>query len=90
MFNFLVLIFYYFLILVSILGYGAFFLRIFDKKLISNNFGYVGLFGLYVLLIYSYLSNFIIAHSEFHNIILLIIGIFFFEFQSIQENNVSF
>ena len=78
MFNFLVLIFYYFLILVSILGYGAFFLRIFDKKLISNNFGYVGLFGLYVLLIYSYLSNFIIAHSEFHNIIILIIGIIFF------------
>ena len=85
MFNFLVLIFYYFLILVSILGYGAFFLRIFDKKLISNNFGYVGLFGLYVLLIYSYLSNFIIAHSEFHNIIILIIGIIFF-FLKILKN----
>ena len=76
--NFLVLIFYYFLILLSILGYGSFFLRIFEKKLISDNFGYVGLFGLYVLLIYSYLSNFIIAHSEFHNIIILIIGIIFF------------
>ena len=85
MFNFLVLIFYYFLILVSILGYGTFFLRIFEKKLISNNFGYVGLFGLYVLLIYSYLSNFIIAHSEFHNIIILIIGIIFF-FLKILKN----
>ena len=85
MFNFLVLIFYYFLILVSILGYGTFFLRIFEKKLISNNFGYVGLFGLYVLLIYSYLSNSIIAHSEFHNIIILVIGIIFF-FLKILKN----
>jgi len=76
--NFLVLISYYFLILLSILGYGIFFLRIFEKKLITDNFGYVGLFGLYVLLIYSYLSNFIIAHSEFHNSIILIIGIIFF------------
>ena len=83
--NFLVLISYYFLILLSILGYGTFFLKIFEKKMISDNFGYVGLFGLYVLLIYSYLSNFIIAHSEFHNIILLIIGIFFF-FLKILKN----
>ena len=78
MFNILILIFYYFLILVSILGYGSFFLKIFEKKLIINNFGYVGLFGLYVFLIYSYLSNFIIAHSEFHNIIILILGIILF------------
>jgi len=83
--NFLVLVSYYFLILLSILGYGTFFLKIFEKKIISDNFGYVGLFGLYVLLIYSYLSNFIIAHSEFHNIILLIIGIFFF-FLKILKN----
>ena len=85
MFNILILIFYYFLILVSILGYGSFFLKIFEKKLIINNFGYVGLFGLYVFLIYSYLSNFIIAHSEFHNIIILILGIILF-FLKILKN----
>ena len=72
-YNLLVLISYYLLTLVSILGYGLFCLRLFDKKLSNNNFGYVGLFGIYALLIYSYLSNFILAHSEVHNILLIIL-----------------
>jgi hypothetical protein len=73
--NILVLIAYYFLILISILGYGLFFLEIFKKKIHSTNFGYVGLFGIFVLLLYSYLSNFILAHSEIHNILLIIFGL---------------
>ena len=82
MHNLSILILYYILILTSILGYGSFFLKIFKIKLTSNNFGYVGLFGIYVLLIYSYLSNFFIAHSKIHNILLLTLGIviFFFKF----------
>ena len=76
--NFLILIFYYFVILISVLGYGFFFLKVFEKKLVSNNFGYVGLFGIYVILVYSYLSNFILAHSQFHNILILIIGTILF------------
>ena len=89
MYNLLVLIFYYFLILVSILGYGLFFLKIFKRDLSSSNFGYVGLSGLYLLLIYSYVSNFITAHSELHNILLLIIGVFLF-FSVIVKNYVSY
>ena len=74
--NLLVLItYYYFLILISILGYGFFFLEIFKKKTSSTNLGYVGLFGIFVLLLYSYLSNFILAHSEIHNILLIILGL---------------
>jgi len=73
--NLLVLITYYFLILISILGYGFFFLEIFKKKTSSTNLGYVGLFGIFVLLLYSYLSNFILAHSEIHNILLIILGL---------------
>ena len=73
--NILVLIAYYFLILISILGYGLFFLEIFKKKISSTNLGYVGLFGIFVLLLYSYLSNFILAHSEIHNILLIILGL---------------
>ena len=73
--NILILIAYYFLILISILGYGLFFLEIFKKKISSTNLGYVGLFGIFVLLLYSYLSNFILAHSEIHNILLIILGL---------------
>tara|TARA_B100000787_G_scaffold164129_1_gene146482 strand:- start:536 stop:2242 length:1707 start_codon:yes stop_codon:yes gene_type:complete len=87
--NLSILFSYYLLIIISILGYGFFFLKIFDKKLDNNNFGYVGLFGLYVLLIYSYLSNFIIAHSEAHNFLIIIIGFFLFILK-IQKNYSKF
>ena len=83
--NFLILIFYYFVILISVLGYGFFFLKVFEKKLVSNNFGYVGLFGIYVILVYSYLSNFILAHSQFHNILILIIGTILFFLKIIKQ-----
>ena len=79
-YNFLVFIFYYLLILISILGYGLFFLKILKIKNNSNNFGYAGLFGIYILLVYSYLSNLIIAHSEIHNILIHLIGIILFIF----------
>ena len=74
----LTLIIYYFFIMISILGYGLFFLTILDKKISTRNFGYIGLFGIFILLIYSYVSNFIIAHSEFHNILLIIFGLVLF------------
>ena len=79
-FNLLIFISYYVLILTSILGYGLFFLKLFNIKIEFNNFGYVGLFGLYILLIYSYFSNIILAHGELHNSIVILLGIFLFIF----------
>ena len=69
MYNLPILILYYFLILVAILGYGLFFSKIFKIKSINNDFGYVGLFGIYVLIIYSYLSNFSGYKHEFSNLL---------------------
>ena len=85
MYNLSTLILYYFLILVAILGYGLFFLKIFRIKSINNDFGYVGLFGIYVLIIYSYLSNFFIGHSKIHNILLLSIGIGIFLYKILRN-----
>ena len=76
--NLAILFFYYLLILLSILGYGYFFLNIIAKKLVNNNFGYAGLFGLYILLIYSYFSNLFIAHSELHNLLIILLGVLLF------------
>tara|TARA_B100000787_G_scaffold158714_1_gene136328 strand:+ start:2408 stop:4108 length:1701 start_codon:yes stop_codon:yes gene_type:complete len=73
--NFLIFSFYYLLILVSVLGYGLFFLKLLNININNNNFGYVGLFGVYVLIIYSYISNIVIAHSELHNLLILFLGI---------------
>ena len=73
------------LILVSVFGYGLFFLKLFKIKLDLINFGYTGLFGIYILIIYSYFSNLFIAHSEFHNFLVLFIGLILFIYSIKQK-----
>ena len=69
--------FYYPLILISILGYGLFT----SKKLIkinTNDFGYLGIVGIFFLLIISYISIQFIPHNLIFNSVTLIIGIVLF------------
>ena len=67
----------YFIILTSILGYGLLFYG--SLKRIKNfNFGYIGLIGIFFLILYSYLSNIFISHSEIHNLLFLTIGFIYF------------
>ena len=77
-YNLFIFIFYYVLILFSIVGYGSFFLRLCKLDARLENFGYNGIFGIFFLIIYSYLSNFFIAHTEIHNALIILLGIFFF------------
>ena len=76
--NFFIFISYYVLILTSVIGFGLFFLKLLRIKLDYINFGYVGLFGIYILIVYSYLSNLFIAHKENHNLVILFIGLILF------------
>ena len=73
-----IFIFYYVLILFSIIGYGFFFLRLCKLDTRLENFGYIGIFGIFFLIIYPYLSNFFIAHTEIHNVLIVLLGIFLF------------
>ena len=72
----------YTLLTASIIGYGLIFslkftsYNSFEKKEIS--IGYIGLFGIFFLILISYLSNLIFAHNNFHNLFLISIGIFIF------------
>jgi len=75
--NFILFLSSYFLILFSIIGYGTIFLRLFNNK-IEQNFGYVGLCGIFFLIFYSYISNIFFSHSELHNLVFLSIGLTFF------------
>tara|TARA_B110000196_G_C21138102_1_gene662308 strand:+ start:178 stop:1863 length:1686 start_codon:yes stop_codon:yes gene_type:complete len=86
-FSFYNYIFFYFIILFSVIGYGLFFAKITQRTNIQKNFGYAGLLGLFFLTIYSYISHFIIAHSLLHNSILVILGIFFFIFYIFRDPN---
>jgi len=80
---------YYILILISILGYGLFFFKLLKIRFDSSNFGYVGLFGIYILIVYSYLSNLIIAHTELHNLAILFFGLILFIFLIKNTLNVK-
>lgn len=73
----LTLLFFYFLVLYSILGYG----RIFT--LINSNYqasSFDGLLGISILILISYSSNIFFPHNYLHNSIILIIGLFIFGF----------
>ena len=80
--EFLKFIIIYTILTISIIGYGL----IFSKKFTSfNNFqyenisiGYVGLFGIFLSIIISYLTNLFFPHNNLHNLFFIYIGIFFF------------
>ena len=72
------------LIIISIIGYGLYFLKLLKIKFDFVNFGYSGLFGIYILIVYSYFSNLFIPHNETHNLIVLFIGLILF-FYSIKK-----
>ena len=95
MYNFFVFASYYILILTSIVGYGLYSLKLLKIKFHFVNFGYAGLFGIYILIVYSYLSNLFIAHTETHNLIILIIGLILFIYlvkqkYSLYKNEIIF
>jgi hypothetical protein len=67
----------YFLLLLSTLGYGNFFKKIFFK---SEKFdiGYIGIFGIFLLIIIAYVFNFFIPLSPIFSLIVFFLGISFF------------
>ena len=87
-FNFFLLLSFYFTISFSVLGYG-FLLQhhILKNKVI--NLGYVGLYGFFILTIYSYLSHYFISHNLTHNVVIFFVGIFLFikNFKKISKEN---
>ncbi len=91
--NFLFILIGSFAISLSIIGYGYFFQKIILKNKLDLNIGYLGLFGIFFLIIYSYLSNLFIEHSKVHNFVLIFVGfsIFVFNrFNNFRKNSLKF
>ena len=84
--NFLIFFSIYLLIILSVIGYGSLFCRIFSKDK-KYNCGLKGLYGLFFLILYSYLSHYFIAHSFIHNSIILILGLVFLIYYQSKETN---
>ena len=82
-------IFFYFLIINSTIGYG--FLVAHSTKINFKFFdiSFLGLLGVFILLLVSYTSHLFVAHNYIHNLIILIVGILSFTFFLFKEKNKS-
>ena len=74
--NFFYFISFYFLFLFSIVGYGNLFKSIFSQK--ENNLGYLGIFGILTLIIFTYFINFFIPIYSTLSLLLLVFGVYLF------------
>ena len=86
--NFFILIFFYFIIIFSIIGYGNIFSLI-SKR--TYSIGEKGLNGILFLIIISYITNFFTPHSIYHNLIVIIVGLLVFATELIKKfkNNIK-
>ena len=89
--NFFIFLFFYFFIIFAVTGIGlaaSNILKINNEYTeINANFGYTGLIGIFLLIIYSYLSHFFFKHNFTHNILILSIGFFYFIYSFVKIEN---
>jgi hypothetical protein len=74
----IIFLFYISLFVVSTIGYGEVFSRLFNKESLDCNIGFKGLIGFFLITLISVLTSYFFAHNYIHNIIIHIIGIFGF------------
>ena len=92
MFNFLLFTIFYFVCIYSVIGFGLIFKKLFLNESYKNDYDYLGFYGIFILIIYSYISHFFLPHNLYHNVILLTIGIIFFlkNFKDLLKKNYLF
>ncbi len=78
--NILILLGSYLFISFSVLGFGLLFEKIYNKKDFGIDLGFSGLLGIFLLILYSYISHYFTAHTIIHNSIILSVGFFSFVF----------
>lgn len=85
MINLLVYFIFYILIFFSIVGYGT----TLSKKN-ENSIGIIGFSGIFLLILISYITNYIFHHGYYHNSIILLIGIILFviNFKNIFKHKI--
>jgi len=91
MHSLIILLIYYWLITFSLVGYGILFNQVFLKSS-ENDIGYVGFYGVFILILFSYISSFFIPHTELFNSTILLIGllnILINKEKNILKNNIK-
>ena len=88
MWNHIIFITYLSIFLLSNIGYGYLFASLFSKNLKNLNFGYLGIVGLFFIVLISITSSFFVSHNYIHNIVLHLIGLIVF-FINLFENKIK-
>ena len=73
--NYLIFIIIYFLIVLSVVGHGLLAIKLTKTNVSTEEIGFVGLIGIFFLILYSYITHFFISHSYLHNIIFITTGL---------------
>ena len=91
--NYLIFLLSYFLIVLSVIGNGILAIKLTKTKVSFDEIGFVGLVGIFFLILYSYITHFFISHGYLHNIIFIIIGlisIYYFRSKILSKKNFIF
>ena len=91
--NYLLFLTSYFLIVLSIIGHGVLAIKVTKTNVSTDDIGFVGLVGIFFLILYSYLTHFFFEHDYLHNIIFIIIGlvsVYYFRFKILTKKNLIF
>ena len=73
--NYLIFLTSYFLIVLSVIGHGVLAIKFTKTNVSLDEIGFVGLVGIFFLILYSYITHFFFKHGYLHNIIFIIIGL---------------
>ena len=91
--NYLIFLLSYFLIVFSVVGHGLLAIKLTKTNVSIDEIGFVGLVGIFFLILYSYITHFFISHGYIHNIILLTVGlvsIYYFRNKLLTKKNLIF
>ncbi len=91
--NYLIFFVSYFLIVLSVIGHGVLAIKLIKINISTKEIGFVGLVGIFFLILYSYITHFFISHDYMHNIIFIILGlvsIYYFRSEILTKRNLIF
>ncbi len=91
--NYLLFLISYFLIVLSVIGHGVLAIKFTKTNIFIDEIGFVGLVGIFFLILYSYITHFFISHGYLHNIVFIITGllpVYYFRSKILNKKNLIF
>tara|TARA_X000000950_G_scaffold278713_1_gene370155 strand:+ start:31 stop:1716 length:1686 start_codon:yes stop_codon:yes gene_type:complete len=91
--NYLTFLISYILIILSVVGHGVLAIKLTKTNISTEEIGFVGLVGIFFLILYSYITHFFLSHGYIHNLIFVTIGlvsVYYFRSKILIKKNSIF